>query len=172
MLGEIERLNERAAENCQTRIWIDAERAGIDNKDTGIETLFRYWRERSFLEDGVPALTNFNPPMARTPWVDVGPDNPLRFVMRDHPAGVCGNWEAATFAEHAIPIHAKACAREYHNCKSLRAPTYIYTQQKMLGIEREYTKLLLPLADETGAVTRVVYAWRFIKDPIVLSWRY
>ncbi len=169
MLGEIERINERDAENYHTRTWINTERACIDNKGTDIEILFRYWRERTFLENGIPGQENFRPPLSRTPWVEVDMENPLHFVMRDHPAGVCGNWDATPFAKHPIPIHAKACAREYHSCKSHQMPVYIHTEQKMLGIEREYAKLLLPIADQTGTVARVVYAWCFIKDPIVLS---
>ena len=89
--------------------------------------------------------------------------------MRNHPAGVCGNWDGAPFADHAAQTHARALAREYFNCKTLRAPAYIHTEQTMLGVDREYAKLLVPLADETGAITRVAYAWRFVRDPIALS---
>lgn len=169
MLGEIERLNEQNHETSQTRIWIDTERTAVDHHGTEIEILFRYWRERAFLEDDVPALANFYPPSERTPWVDVSAANPLAYTMRNHPAGICGDWNRTPFAEHPIPMHARACAREYYGCKSLRAPAYIYTQQKMLGVDREYAKLLLPVSDDTGTVTRIYYAWRFIREPIILS---
>lgn len=169
MLGEFERQNERDSTNYQTRIWIEADRAPIDHNGTDIATLFRYWQERSFLENGTPALADFRPPLSNLPWVDVTSIDPLWYTMRNHPAGVCGNWEATPFAGHPVPMHAKALAREYMFCKRLRAPAYIHIQQTMLGVEREYAKLLLPVADETGAITRIVYAWRFVRDPIILS---
>ena len=108
-------------------------------------------------------------PVERTPWVDVDTENPLNYTMNNHPAGICGNWERTRFADHPVRIHAKACAREYHLCKESRQPTYIVTRQEMLGVDREYAKILLPLIGDDGKITQIVYAWRFLSEPKILS---
>jgi len=169
MLGEFERYNERDAINHQTRIWINAERAAIDNPGSDIAALFRYWRERALIGDGLPLQADFRPPLSRVPWLDVETANPLHFQLHNHPAGVCGDWDSARLAEYPVPMHAKSCAMEYLRCKNRREPAYIHIRQKLLDVEREYAKLLLPVVDETGDVVRVYYAWRFTCDPIVLS---
>ena len=165
MLGQIDRLDETDFEDRQTRIAIDPGRAPVDHAGTGIAMLFRYWQERRLIDDGVPLAAEFRSLLEQYPWVDVSRSNPLNFIMHNHPAGVCGDWEGRRFADHPVRIHAKACAREYQNCKDRAAPVYVYTKQEMLGIDREYAKILLPLADEAGCVTRVVYAWRFLSVP-------
>lgn len=172
MLGEIERLNEHDQDNHQTRIWVDTERAAVDHSGTDIASMFRYWRERALLEDGIPTLANFNPPIERTPWLDVTAENPLSYKLHNHPAGVCGDWDSKRLAEYPVPMHAKSCALEYYRCKTLKSPVYIHIQQKMLAVEREYAKVLLPIADEAGDITRVIYAWRFTREPITLSKMY
>ena len=169
MLGEIERLNENELDNSQVRILIAAERAPIDHHSTNIDRLYRYWQERHLIDGDVPAESDFHPPVEQSPWVDVSVENPMNFMMNNHPAGVCGNWERKRFADHPVRIHAKACAREYYLCKQTRQPTYIYTRQEMLGINREYAKILLPLAGANGEISRVIYAWRFLSEPKILS---
>lgn len=141
MLGEIQRLNEREAENFQTRTWINADRANVDHAGTEIADLFRYWQERSFLENGLPKLSEFYPHSELLPWIDVESANPLNFILHNHPAGVCGNWESTRIADYPVTMHAKACAVEYLRCKMLRQPIYIHTHQKMMSVEREYAKL-------------------------------
>ena len=122
MLGEIERLNERDGENFQTRTWINAERANIDHAGTDIATLFRYWQERKFLENGLPKLVSFSPRAERSPWISVESTNPLNFRLHNHPAGICGDWDSARLAEYPVPMHAKSCALEYYKCKTLGLP--------------------------------------------------
>jgi len=172
MLGQIDRLDESDFGNRQTRITILPERAPVDHMGTDIAMLFRYWQERRLVDDGIPLAADFRSPVARSPWVDVSGDNPMYYTMHNPPAGVCGNWEERRFSDHPVRIHAKACAREYHDCKGWGEPVYIYTKQEMLGVDREYAKILLPLADETGHVTRVIYAWRFLSTPKILSQTY
>jgi hypothetical protein len=165
MLGQIDRLDESDFGDSQTRIVIDPARAPVDNTGTAISSLFRYWQERRLVTGGVPQASDFHPPTESSPWVDVAHTNPLHFRMHNHPAGICGNWDGRRFIEHPVRIHAKACAREYQNCKDRAAPVYVYTKQVMLGVDREYAKILLPLADDAGRITRIIYAWRFLSTP-------
>lgn len=111
------------------------------------------------LENGVPRLQNFRLPNSDFSLVEVTADDPLNFVWRHHVGRVPGNWTGMRLGDHAVRIHARATALEYIDCRERRYPTFVHIHQKIIGVERNYVKLTAPLADESGAVAHVVYAF-------------
>jgi hypothetical protein len=165
--GEISRTSDWDGENSQIRIVINLEQIYRNHPETNLSELLEYWRERSSIEGGIPSVENFQAPYKTLPWVDVSPANPMYFSMNNHPAGLCGNWNATRFAEYPIAIHAVSCAFEYYDCKVRREAAYIQIRQKIFGVDREYAKLMVPVADKNGKVTRAYYAWRHLRFPVI-----
>jgi len=121
------------------------------------------------LENGLPSLENFRFADKTLPWVDVGTEDPMYFTMRNHPGGICGNWDNSRFIDYPVAIHATACALEYYDCKEHKQPIYTHIHQMIQGVKREYAKLMVPIADENGNATQVFYAWRFLRYPLILG---
>lgn len=167
MRGELARSSAWDGKSWQARTEIRPEMVRSDYPDTDLETLYWYWQERSMLEGGVPGIDSFRPPVPDLPWIDMRADDPLHYVMRNHPAGVAGDWTGVRLGDYPVPIHGIACAHEYLDCKERRFPTYVVIDQKLRGIARRYARLAVPLADETGAVTRAVYAFHFLRFPVI-----
>ncbi|NKB59337.1 MAG: hypothetical protein GKS00_23690 [Alphaproteobacteria bacterium] len=119
------------------------------------------------IEDGVPSLQNFRLPNLDLPWVDLTAEDPMHFVMRNHPAGVTGDWSDTRLAEHPVSIHAYSCACEYLDCKTRQKPTFVHINQKVIGVERNYVRLAVPVSDKETAVTRIFYAIRFVTFPVI-----
>lgn len=165
--GEIERTSEWDGKNSQTRIVIKPEQVYQDHPETELSELFGYWLERSSIEGEVPAIETFQPPYTALPWINISAENPMHFTMNNHPAGLCGNWNATRFAEYPVPIHAISCALEYYDCKMSRKPAYIHIRQKIFGVDREYAKLMVPVANKSGKVTHAYYAWRYLRFPVI-----
>lgn len=168
MRGEIARSSGWDGENWQIRTEIAPERVCIDQRETNLAELFWYWQERSMLEDAVPSFENFRLAGTNLPWVELEAEDPMQFMIRNHPASLpLGDWSNTRLVEHPALMHAQSCALEYLRCKLWREPTFTHIEQKILGVYRSYVKLMVPLADETGAVTRAVYATRLLGFPVV-----
>ncbi|MEK9671698.1 MAG: hypothetical protein VW268_04245 [Rhodospirillaceae bacterium] len=59
-----------------------------------------------------------------------------------------------------IAMIRDACIREYTFCRDIREPIYSEIIQVLCGFARHYVRLLLPLADGAGRVTRIAYVVR------------
>ncbi|NKB59336.1 MAG: hypothetical protein GKS00_23685 [Alphaproteobacteria bacterium] len=168
MQGEIARTSDWEGESWQVRTEIMPERVCIDQRDTDLAELFWYWQERLMLEDGVPSIENFRFPGSDLPWIELEPEDPMRFVIRNHPANAAtGDWSNFRIAEHPVSMHAQCCAFEYLDCKERQEPTFIHIDQKILGVHRTYAKLMVPVADKNGAIIRAYYAVRLLRFPVV-----
>lgn len=104
-------------------------------------------------------------PALRISYIDVRHDNPWHYVLTDHDGLAFGSLSGKALSEYPIHQHAKSCALEYLECKSFGLPVAHYVDQQMGGIEREYVRLLLPLADRDNQVTKLAYAYRHLKQP-------
>lgn len=167
MRGELARTSAWDGESWQVRTEYRPESVCDDHPDTELAKLFCYWQERSLLENGVPEIRDFQPPGRDLPWVDLCADDPLNYVMRNHPAGIAGDWSDTRFGDYPVTIHGVACAHEYLDCKERQYPTYVRIEQRLRDVDRRYARLAVPLADETGAVTRAVYAFRLLRFPVI-----
>lgn len=139
----------------------------MDHQGTSLTDLFWYWQERAMLENGLPSLENFQFADKTLPWVDVTTEDPMYFTLRNHPGGICGNWDNARFIDYPVAIHATACALEYFDCKEHQQPIYTHIHQMIQGVKREYAKLMVPVADKNGNTTQVFYAWQFLRYPLI-----
>lgn len=167
MRGEIARSSGWDGECWQTRTDIEAERVCVDQRGSRLVELFWYWQERSMLEDAAPSIANFRFPNADLPWVEVQAEDPMNYVIRNHPGSICGNWSDTRLAEHPVQMHALSCAYEYLECKERQKPTFLHICQRIFDVERKYTRLAVPLSDEKGDVTRIVFATRLQQFQVI-----
>jgi hypothetical protein len=94
------------------------------------------------LENGVPSIESFCFPGSDLTWVDLEREDPMQFVIRNHPVtATIGNWSNTRFAEHPVAMHAQSYAFENLDCKERQEPSFIHVDQKILGIHRIYAKL-------------------------------
>lgn len=170
MRGAIARSSGWDGENWQVRTEIKPEQVCIDQRGTDLAELFWYWQERSMLENGVPSIESFRFPGSDLIWVELESDDPMRFIIRNHPVNATiGNWSNTRLEEHPIAMHAQSCAFEYLDCKERKKPTFIQVDQRILGIHRIYTKLMVPIADKNGAIVRAYYAVRLLRFPVIFG---
>lgn len=170
MRGEIARSSAWDGENWQTRTEIKPERVCIDQRGTDLAELFWYWQERSMLENGVPSIENFRFPGGGLSWVEMEPEDPMKFVIRNHPTNAAaGNWSNTRFAEHPVVMHAQSCAFENLDCKERQKPTFIHVDQKILDVHRTYAKLTVPVTDKQGTIVRAYFAVRLLRFPVIFG---
>lgn len=167
MRGTIARASGWDGENWQVRTEILPERVCIDQSGTNLAELFWYWQERSMLDGDVPFIGNFRFPGSDLPWVEIAAEDPMNFVIRNHPSGATGNWSDIRLAEHPVSMHGQSCAFEYQDCKMRRTPTFVRIEQHILGVDRDYVKLTVPVADKNGDVVQVFYGVQLLKYSVI-----
>lgn len=166
--GQIARSSGWDGVHWQTRTEIEPERVCIDLPDSQLAELFWYWQERSMLENSVPSMANFRFPGEKLPQVELESEDPMRFMLRNHPGNpATGDWSNTRLIEHPVPMHAQACACEYLDCKERQVPTFIHIEQKILGVQRTYVKLTVPVANKKGAVDRAFYVAKLIGYQVI-----
>ena len=171
---DISRGRDGADETC--RLLLSLDRFADREAGTTLDTLYYYWD--ALRGDGrtMPLAKDFRPGHVFGPgfmnWVhavETAVDDPANFVMRDH-----GNNGAVPYtvrmadrriADYPRRLHARGCMREYQMCRLLRRPLYHEIDHITAGVARHYTRILLPLADERGAVVRLAYAIRLLDPP-------
>lgn len=178
MYQEIERFTEDRSAAYQERRMLRIEQMldrEIDHetgRDTALKSLFRQWRDGQS-RDRLPLADMFDPRERLTKeqrcwvsWVDASPDNPLKFVLHDHPAKLFGNFSRMTLGDHPYKFHAIRCAFEYDQCKRIQQPTYHEISQRIGGYFRSYVRLIVPTANRAGKITKLFYATRYLTEPI------
>ncbi len=169
MREEIARSSGWDGANWQVRTEVAPERLCVEYGGSDLAKLYWYWLERSILEDSVPSLQNFRFPGGDLPWVEVNTDDPMKFVIRNHPGSLCGDWSNMRLIEHPVLIHAQSCAYEYQECKIRQYPTFVIVHQKIFNVERRYMRLTVPVSAENGAVTQVFFLSRHLQFQIIFG---
>lgn len=118
-----------------------------------IRDLYDRWKSRARLH------------AAETMWIDVTPDNPFDYGMRNHANLLFDGLPEFRVSDYPISDHATCCALEYYDCKTGEVPVAHYIRQCLAGIDREYVRLLIPVADDDFRITRIVYAYRHLRFP-------
>ncbi len=96
-------------------------------------------------------------------WIDVTPDNPFNFVLHNHPGNFVGDLSNSVLNAYPYRMHARSCAAEYLECKTEAQPVAHYVNQELSGNHREYVRLMIPILNADGRVSKIVYAFRHIK---------
>ncbi len=104
-------------------------------------------------------------------WIDTTEEDPTQFIIWEHPESHIPGMgtELSGKLLNDIPeaqLHVSACAIEYLYCKHEREPMYHEIDQILCGYRRHYTRLLVPLADESGGVSKIFYAIRMLGEMV------
>jgi hypothetical protein len=137
--------------------------------------LYDYWSALPVGSAGLPDAVSCRP-RAVLPrniaewvsWIDTTADDPMEFILWDHcPSPVPGLGEELSGRSlgdvREAPLHFSACAIEYLYCKHERTPMYHEIEQILCGYKRHYTRIMVPVADENGSVSRIYYAIRCLR---------
>ena len=144
-----------------------------------LDTLLFFWEAMRGDGRQLPLARDFRPELVFAPtiatWVhgvETATENPANYVMRDHDNGgrvpYTIRMADRRLAEYPRRLHAQGCMREYQMCRILRRPLYHEIDHITAGVARHYTRILLPLADEAGAVVRIAYGIRLLEQPFQL----
>lgn len=154
--------------DVQVRILFDMNAFAEKEASTHLDILHYYWSSLQIEVDSLPKVSEFRPkeilPVpahGSVGWIDASAEDPQDFVMRNHPEnpvfGLGRELNDRNLSEFPNKMHAKSLILEYLRCKRWKVPLYHEIDQVIGGIGRHYTRLMLPLVDETGNVTRIYY---------------
>jgi len=144
-----------------------------------MDVLHYFWNTLSRANNGTPLVSDFDleriAPRADDAflsWVDATPEDPRYFLMARHPKspipGMGMELSGKRLMDIPNPMHAQSTFIEYLRCKRWRTPMFHEIEQILDGYQRHYYRLLLPLANERGEVTRIVYMNHFLTAPRAL----
>jgi hypothetical protein len=176
MLNALETNRGWDGNDVQIRTLFDFNAFAEREADTHLDMLYYYWSALEAGSAGIPRVSDFKPEIVLTltgenivGWNDVSRNNPQDFVMNSHPDNPVSRFGAALankrITEFPNKLHAKSLVLEYFRCKHWKVPLYHEIDQVIDGIARHYTRLMLPLADDAGAVTQVYYGVRRLAPP-------
>lgn len=132
------------------------------------ETVFYYWQALKGDGRELPHVEQFQPKAIFGPNIcyfiramETASVNPDYFVVRDHYAHKTTPFSDGMLDRRLVEfpsrIHVEATQREYLRCLESRTPLYFRVSQLICGIPRNYSKLMLPLVDDSGRIVRVAY---------------
>lgn len=168
MYGILHRRWEQSGNDEQERLMLSFDKMFTRERDTALGDLFSYWQAKRTNGDELPLENHFSPQellpdslRVYTAWVETETANPFNFVVRNHPSlSAWANQSDLRLSEIGSKMNAKSCAAEYLNCKNVRRPLYHEIEQTIEGNSRHFTRLLLPVIDNTNSVTKLIYAVR------------
>ena len=169
----LETVTGQEGDDVQKRVLYDLMTIDTREADTLLDFLFYYWSALNAGANKVPAVADFQvekilqpAALEYTGWVDTAEDDPRSFIIRHHPAnrlpGMDEHSADIRLADLPNKMHANSLILEYLRCKRWKIPLYHEIDQRIGGIRRHYTRLLLPLADGDGPVTRIFFGFRLI----------
>ncbi len=170
----------REGGDVQKRVLYDLMTIETREADTLLDFLHYYWSALKVGTSQVPKSSDFKveeilQPAAReyTGWIDTSPDDPRYFVIHHHPTlrapGIGEGYGNIRLLDLANKMHTNSLILEFLRCKRWKTPLYHEIDQRIDGIRRHYTRLLLPLADEDGKVSRIFFGFRLISRVTVSS---
>ena len=153
----------------QSRILYPLEILTERESESALGHLFQFWRQRCD-GDKPPLVHEFNPRevlpefhLSWVSWLDVTSENPLNFVIHDHDGRqMFGNLSTMRLRDIPNAMHMTACTAEYNRSKLYRQPLYYDIDQDLDGISRNFTRLMVPVTDRKGRVTKIWYACRSV----------
>lgn len=170
MLGVLQRRFEQNGTEQQERLMLAFDQMFPREKNTALWELFHLWQYTASQQGGTPIVENFDyksklPETVRRYicWSDVTPSDPFNFVMHDHAhLTAFNNHSNRRVGDHPVLMNARACAAEYMHCIRTKQPTYYEIDQTFGNISRHMMRMMVPIADSSGEISRLVYAIRII----------
>lgn len=146
--------------------------------NTHLDSIHYLW-DVSRLDNNVPSTEDFQPELLfanrldeKLTLIEVSSENPEYFFIQHH----IGEWDWAghgnlsgwRLSEIPSQMHARECMTDYQTCKSIAAPMFSVIEQEFSGIARCYSRLLLPIADQAGRISKIILAHRYIDHPVAV----
>jgi len=172
----LETTQEFDGKDIHARTLYDLSSIPTGEADSLLDLLYYYWSTLEMAQEGPPLASEFKPEPLLQPdavnfiaRIDTDSENPRDFVVHREIPGYSPGTErqaiATRLGELPATMHINALLLDYARCKQWRSPLYHVIDQTMGGVRRIYSRLLLPLADETGVVIQVFYGYRQISGP-------
>jgi len=148
--------------------------------DSSLGRLYEYWCAAQRKSNNLPHVRTFHPeaelPDAVTreiAWVDVRSGDPATYVVNAlRPVSDGGfDIEVESRCGDAFPdlLRARVDLFEYHCCKQRRKPQYQEIRRILKMEARHFTRVLLPVVDADGSVTKIYCATRNLRPPIQIE---
>jgi len=169
--GVLWREFEETENGWHDRLTLDQERILEFENTSPLGHLYRYWLEMCTGPDSLPDVETFPyknvlsaDSLRHIAWVDVDGENPLDFVVNDHPNLTSfPDMSNRKLRDHPSRVHSSYVAVEMMYVKETKTPSYHQVEQVVGTMYRFYRWLMVPVYDNrAGCVSRIVYAVRVI----------
>ena len=142
-MSQRQNTHERVELPIESLLAIEAVVARFQKKRTAIQLLYDKWTS------GCQDYKNL---------VDASASDPMLFRLPNHNGRLSRGWTSRFLKDFPAPDHGRMCAIEYAQCCRLVSPMAHYIRHSHNLIEREYFRLVVPLAGgklayETRALT-------------------
>ncbi len=172
MYGILQRRYEQSRTDRQERLMLSFDKMFAREKGNALWKLHEYWRENASRTGRTPKIDEFQyktklpASVSRyVSWSDVTASDPLNYVTHEHTHQTAfRDHSNRRLGDHPSPMNAKACAMEYMHCVRTKQPIYFEIDQKFGAISRNMMRLIVPLADQSGNISRLIYAVRIISS--------
>jgi hypothetical protein len=177
MARALETVRGAKGNDAQRRVMYEID--SIQTNNSLMDALHYFWSTLSYANNGTPRVSEFDlhkiaphADDAFLSWVDATPEDPRNYMMARHPdspiPGMGLELSGKRLMDIPSSMHAQSTFVEYLRCKKWRTPMFHEIEQIIGGFQRHYYRLLLPLANDKGEVTRIVYMNHFLTGPRAL----
>lgn len=153
------------------RLTLDIERILEFEDVSALAQLYRFWLEMCGDPNSLPIVDEFlykdvlsAETLRHIAWVDVSSENPLDFVVNDHPnLSSFPDMSHRKLRDHPSHAHSSSVAIEFLFAKRMQTVSYHQIEQTVGTMYRHYRRVMVPVLDKkAGSVSRIVYAVRVI----------
>lgn len=163
-------MTETVGFNEQTRSLYSLDAMGEREKGLVLAQLFAYWEALPPGWHGLPNIEDCPPKLALTGKIadqicclDTNSENLLNYIVRDHATSTIPGFGSELVARplcdrRGLDTDTTACAVEFRYCKYERTPNCHEIEQILSGLKRHYTRIMVPVEDDSGDVCRIYFA--------------
>ncbi len=168
----LETVTETVGLDEQIRSLYSLEAIADREKGSVIEQLYGYWEALPPGWHGLPNIRDCQPKFVLPPHLadqicclDTSSDNPLNYLVREHAASTIPGFGIELAGRPLcdrpeLDMDTTACAIEFLYCKRERTPMYHEIEQILDGLKRHYTRIMVPVENDSGDVRRIYFAMR------------
>lgn len=179
----LETMTETVGFDEQTRSLYSLDAMSEREKGSVLAQLFAYWEALPPGWHGLPNIKDCQPKLAlprniaeQVCCLDTSAENPLNYIVREHATSTIPGFGTELVGRPLcdrpeLDMDTTACAVEFLYCKRERTAMYHEIEQILGGLRRHYTRIIVPVEDDSGEVCRIYFAMRELQPAKRVTFR-